>query len=171
MELGGGEASQEAESAIVSASKNSGPGRKLVTQGEADNLTLSQMKEHTTLNFEINKARRKKKKKSSKTASNLLCNALQSFSLQLKILTVLISVAEVVVPVLPPPPKSPMNVRKNPFNEPDSSEDETDAKVREQRVKENSETAAIQTVDHNSQEKPLSHSSNGLFVVGNKARK
>lgn len=66
-ELGGDEVSDNAKYASP-ISKATGSGKKLVTQGEADNLTLNQMKEHTTLNFEINRAHKKKKKRSSKTS-------------------------------------------------------------------------------------------------------
>jgi len=46
---------ESAESTVKSSTK------KLVTQGQADHLNLSQLKEHTTLAFEIEKRKKKKK--------------------------------------------------------------------------------------------------------------
>lgn len=48
-----------------------------------------------------------------------------------------IHMIEVIVPALPPPPKSPLNVRKNPFNDADStaSEDEVDTAEKQREAK------------------------------------
>ncbi|XP_067939918.1 uncharacterized protein [Watersipora subatra] len=72
--------------------------KRLVTQGQADSLNLTQLKEHTTLTFEID-------------SDNNSCNQ-----------------RDKPLPVLPPPPKNttPSLTRKNPFNRNDSSESESE---------------------------------------------
>lgn len=53
---------EQPETATAQVKKPVASARKLVTQGQADNLTLKELNEHTTLTFEINRKKKKKKK-------------------------------------------------------------------------------------------------------------
>ncbi|KAF6039657.1 stnB [Bugula neritina] len=103
---------ESAESTVKSSTK------KLVTQGQADHLNLSQLKEHTTLAFEIEKRKKKKKHANKKS---------------------------VELPTIPPPPKNstPSQIRKNPFTQSESSSSEEAEEMKSDKEEEEVDNSLV----------------------------